>query len=304
MVVLVLIIVLVLVLSVADAFSPGGSSTLVNISPAVDRSDVYAMCEWATNHGGIQQAMGVGVTTYDGCDYFQATQADIPAGACVTYVPSDLVISSSRASREFGQTLSSCEKRLTKSGASADALPLFRIFFKILAEYERGDQSPWFPWLDSLPKSYNNGASMTYECFDILPPYASYCAMVDRLNFLNFQKAVRPLGGPSEAPFGPNVLDDGEVLKWAYNVARTRSIEADGGEFYRGFWIARSRNEVVIANIHRSKIYGSSPPVATDPIVLPQSASSRRCATCSITARIRRWRYGTIRIPATATHTP
>jgi hypothetical protein len=225
------IVVFVVVIVVADAFSPGGSSTLVNLSPAVDRGDVYAMAEWASNYGGIQQATGVGVATYDGNDYFQATQVDIPAGTCITYVPSDLVISSSRAVREFGRTLSSCEKQLTKAGVSADAIPLFRVFFKILAEYEKGDQSPWFPWLDSLPKSYDNGASMTYECFDILPPYASYCAMVDRLNLLNFQKAVRPLGGPSEAPFGPIVLDDGEVLKWAYNVARTRSIEVDGGEF-------------------------------------------------------------------------
>jgi hypothetical protein len=223
---------IVAVIVVTDAFSPGGSSTLVNLSPAVDRGDVYAMSGWAANVGGVQQATGVQLASYDGCDYFQATQSDIRAGTCVTYVPSDLVISSSRAQREFGRTLSSCERRLTKAGVSPDAVPRFRVFFKILAEYEKGDQSPWFPWLDSLPKSYNNGASMTHDCFDILPPYAAYCAMVDRLQLLNFQKAVRPLGGPSEAPFGPNVLEDEEVLKWAYNVARTRSIVVDGGEFH------------------------------------------------------------------------
>ena len=114
-----------------------------------------------------------------------------------------------------------------------DKVPLFHVFFKVLAEYKRGDQSPWFAYLNSLPRSFDNGASMTYECFGVLPPYAAYCAFADRTDLVNFQKAVRPLGGPSDAPFGLEVLEDGEVLKWAYNVVRTRSIEVDGGEFIK-----------------------------------------------------------------------
>ena len=225
------VVVVVVVVADANAFSyyPGGASTLVNLSPIMDLGDVYGMSDWAASKGA-QQADGVQLTSYDGVDYFPATQADIPAGTCVTYVPSDLVISSSKALREFGQTLSSCENQLVSAGQS-DKVPLFRVYFKILAEYEKGDQSPWFPWLDSLPRSFNNGASMTYECFDCLPPYAANCAFADRTNLVNFQKAVRPLGGPSSAPFCPSVLEDGEVLKWAYNVARTRSIEVNGGEF-------------------------------------------------------------------------
>ena len=188
-----------------------------------------------SSSAGVAKAEGMHLTTHDGSDYSQATTSHVPAGTCVTYVPSDLVISSSRALREFGQTLSSCEGRLVSAGLS-DKVPLFRVFFKVLAEYERGDQSPWFPYLDSLPRSYDNGASMTYECFDVLPPYAAYCAFADRTDLVNFQKAVRPLGGPSDAPFGPEVLEDGEVLKWAYNVARTRSIEVNGGEFIELWW--------------------------------------------------------------------
>ena len=61
--------------------------------------------------------------------------------------------------------------------------------------------------------------------FPYRPPYAGYCAQADRLNLLNFQKIVRPLGGPSLAPFSEVILNDGEILKWVYNVAVTRSID-------------------------------------------------------------------------------
>lgn len=206
---------------------PPGTGTPVDLSPYVQR-DVYSMSDWASSRG-VQQADGVQLASYDGQDYFLMTQADVPAGSCVMYVPSDLVFTSSKAIQEFGQSLSACEDQLVAGGVG-DKVPLFRIFFKILAEYEKGDQSPWYPWLNSLPRLYNNGASMTYDCFDCLPPYAAYCAFADRRNFVNFQKAVRPLGGASAAPFRPDVVDDGEVLKWAYSAAVTRSVEAPSGE--------------------------------------------------------------------------
>jgi len=44
---------------------------------------------------------------------------------------------------------------------------------------------------------------------------------------VSFQKAVRPLP-QSFTPFGDEVIDNVTVLKWAYNVALTRSIEMNG----------------------------------------------------------------------------
>ncbi|KAL7547212.1 hypothetical protein ACHAWF_010530 [Thalassiosira exigua] len=199
----------------------------IDLSPSVQR-DVYTMANWAASCG-VQQAEGVELTSYDGADYFPVTQAGIPAGTPVMYVPSDLVFSSSKAAQEFGAPLSQCESQLTQAGLQ-DKVPLFRIFWKVLAEYEKGDQSPWFQWLNSLPRFHNNGASMTYECFDCLPPYAAYLASAERQNFVNFQKAVGR-ASPGASPFSPNVLNDGEALKWAYNVAMTRSIEINGERY-------------------------------------------------------------------------
>ena len=111
-----------------------GSGSLVNLSPAVDR-DVYTMAEWAAG-SGVQQAEGVELSSYDGRDYFPVAQSDIPAGSPVMFCPGDLVISSSKVAQEFGQALSQCENQLVQAGLQ-DKVPLFRMFFKIIGEYEK-----------------------------------------------------------------------------------------------------------------------------------------------------------------------
>lgn len=72
-----------------------------------------------------------------------------------------------------GDSLYTCEQKLIGAGLE-EKLPLFRVFFKILSEFQAGENSAWYPWLNSLPRIYNTGASMTYACFDCLPPYAAY----------------------------------------------------------------------------------------------------------------------------------
>ncbi|KAL7473307.1 hypothetical protein ACHAXS_013771 [Conticribra weissflogii] len=201
----------------ATAFSyqalPAG---VVNLASSVER-DVYTMADWAASYG-VQQAAGVQLTSYDGKDYFAATDQDIPAGSPVMYVPNDLTFTSSKAAMEFGGSLGEAESQLINAGLE-DKVPLFRVFVKILAEYEKGENSPWYTWLNSLPRIYNTGASMTYACFDCLPPYAAWLALTERQNFVNFQKAAK------FAPLGEDIITNVTVLKWAYNVAITRSIE-------------------------------------------------------------------------------
>ena len=55
------------------------------------------------------------------------------------FVPSDLTFTSSKAEQEFGQALSQCEMQLVQAGLQ-DKVPLFRVFFKIVAEYEKGEE--------------------------------------------------------------------------------------------------------------------------------------------------------------------
>ena len=60
------------------------------------------------------------------------------------YVPSNMFLTSYGAKEEFGQ----CEaaEKLIGNLAGADQFPLFYLFLKVLVEYERGNDSPWYPW--------------------------------------------------------------------------------------------------------------------------------------------------------------
>lgn len=82
-------------------------------------------------------------------------------------------------------------------------------FTEVVSEYAKGEESPWYPYLNSLPRIYNTGASMTYACFDCLPPYAAYLALSERQSFVNFQKAIK------NAPLDEEILKNVTLLKWA-----------------------------------------------------------------------------------------
>jgi hypothetical protein len=121
------------------------------------------MEEFATNYG-TQKAPGVELYSDDGSDYQLITQQPIGAGQTVLYVPADIILSSERAYNEFGNEIQQAERVLVQIDHGTQArLPLFRLMVKILAEYDQGENSAWFPWLNSLPRVYYNGVSMTSE---------------------------------------------------------------------------------------------------------------------------------------------
>lgn len=208
--------------SAFSAFQAAGG--VVSVDENAQR-DVFTMEEWATSCG-VQRANSMELTSYDNMDYSVVTQEDLPVGSPVLYVPNEMVLSSIKAVQEFGGALRPAENELMNTGkVEQRLLPLFRIFVKILAEYEKGPGSPWYPWLNAMPRMYNTGASMTYACFDCLPPYAAGLAMQERIQSVNFQKAAKIL------PLSEETLTDVDLLKWAYNVAVTRSMEWNGERY-------------------------------------------------------------------------
>lgn len=139
------------------------TSGAINLADEYAQRDVYSMEEFATNYG-TQKAPGVELYSDDGSDYQLITQQPIGAGQTVLYVPSDIILSSERAYNEFGNEIQQAERVLVQIDQGTQArLPLFRLMVKILAEYDQGENSAWFPWLNSLPRVYYNGVSMTSE---------------------------------------------------------------------------------------------------------------------------------------------
>lgn len=195
---------------------------LIDVTDEYSQRDVYAMEEWATQYGA-QKAPGIELYSEDGSDYQYVAQQGLGAGQTALYVPADICLNSAAIDQEFGQSLQGAEQVVVGiDQGTQERLPLFKLMVKILSEYEKGQDSPFYPWLASLPRQYYNGVSMTDACFECLPPYAGWLASSERQNYSNFVAAIRQGG---YLPLSQQTINDGRVLKWAYNVALTRFHE-------------------------------------------------------------------------------
>jgi len=203
-------------------YSQTTDNNLIDISEYASRDTDYLQ-QWAYNCG-VQTDPGFQFTSDDGgYDIYAMTQTDIPAGSCILYVPSNMFLTSYNARQEFGQMEES--EKLIGSLAGSDQFPLFYLFLKILVEYERGVNSDWYPWLNSLPRIFNSGAAMTPSCYDCLPPLAAKFCMEERVRYINCKQALKFVDIVSE-----ETKKDEELLKWVFNVVETRCLEAgDGG---------------------------------------------------------------------------
>ena len=192
------------------------SATAVSVDENAPR-DIGSFEQWAANCG-VQRAEGIQLTTEDGDDYFVTTTQSLPAGSPVLFVPNQMVLSSVAAEQEFrSPNLLEAEAQLAQADMR-DQIPLFRLFVKILSEYEKGDQSPYFPWLNAMPRRYYNGVSMTYACFDCLPPYASRLSKKERERYKVCRDILQRVSLLDEA-----TTADKDLVKFAYNAALTRS---------------------------------------------------------------------------------
>ncbi|KAL3807558.1 hypothetical protein ACHAXA_001142 [Cyclostephanos tholiformis] len=194
----------------------------IDLSEDADR-DVSSFVEWASR-GGIQTADGFDLVggEYDGrLDVSAVTTRDMPAGSTVIYVPRDMILSSGDVMEEFGR-LAEAEELLTDNGYASE-IRQYYLVLKVLVELERGHESPWFAYLNSLPRYYSNGASMTLFCYTCIPPLvASMCKDERaRLNNLSVKRVVPFLGN--------DIKGDPKLWKWAYNVVYTRGFEANDG---------------------------------------------------------------------------
>eukprot|EP00571_Detonula_confervacea_P002991 CAMPEP_0172313586 /NCGR_PEP_ID=MMETSP1058-20130122/20535_1 /TAXON_ID=83371 /ORGANISM="Detonula confervacea, Strain CCMP 353" /LENGTH=444 /DNA_ID=CAMNT_0013027263 /DNA_START=86 /DNA_END=1420 /DNA_ORIENTATION=+ len=198
--------------------------TAINVDEETQR-DISSFEEWAS-YGGIQKAEGfqlVGEDLDGFLDVSAMTTQDIPAGSPALYIPNEMILSSSKAMEEFGR-LEEAEEILRANGYESEVRQYY-LMLKILAELEKGEDSPWFPYLNSLPRYYSNGASMTLFCYTCIPPLvASLCKEERaRLNNLSVKRAV---------PFLSNdIKGDAKLWKWAYQVVYTRGFEANDGSF-------------------------------------------------------------------------
>ena len=155
-------------------FATTNQRGLVEITDIYSPRDVYSMDEWATQYG-MQKADGVELYSEDGGnDYGLISQSGISAGQSVVYVPSSIVLNSASIQNELGQSLTNAESAVMQIDAAVGEaqyrLPLLRLMVKILIEYEKGMESPFYPWLNSLPREFYNGK---YVYINLVYPFCT-----------------------------------------------------------------------------------------------------------------------------------
>jgi hypothetical protein len=148
--------------SLSRIFTPAPLAAYLEIGEGTER-DVGAMDEWATMCE-VQRCDGFQLTTEDGMDFSALATQDIAEGSPILCVPGNMIISSSVVREELGEGASPAVDHLSRVGAGEQTSEFF-LFLKIIAEYEQGDQSPYFPWLNSLPRLFFNAVSMTGKTF-------------------------------------------------------------------------------------------------------------------------------------------
>lgn len=190
-------------------------SSYVNIDEHCSR-DVQSMEQWAASCG-VQRADGVQLYSEDGLDWAVGTNAPLPQGSPILAIPRDMILSSSQSRQQFGR-IDAAEDVLEKL-SETKSYPEFYLVVSILLEYQKGDQSPWFPWLNSLPRYFSNGAAMTPFCFECLPPLVASLASKERFKFIYFHQAIKKVEFLSD-----EVKNSESLVRWAFNVVQTRSI--------------------------------------------------------------------------------
>jgi len=169
---------------------------------------------------GIQQAEGFQLASEDGLDYSVVTSADIPAGQPVLIVPANMVLRASGCKQELMAMSSGGVEEAVKTMGRIGAglsVPEFYLTLKILVEFEKGNDSPYFPWLNSLPRLYYNSVSMTSFCYECLPPLVFNLSREEKVKFDNLLEVLKKV----------DVISDGikqspDIIKWAFNAVHTR----------------------------------------------------------------------------------
>ena len=157
-------------------------------------------------------------------DVSAVTSSPLPASSTAIYVPSDMILSANAAMGELrGQVPGEVEELLRANGYGTE-LRQYYLMLKILVEVDRGPDSPWFPYLNSLPRYFGNGASMTPFCYSVVPPLVSRLCKDERARLKNLVLGKRNIPFLSDA-----TKENDEVWRWAFQIVYTRGFEADNG---------------------------------------------------------------------------
>ncbi|KAG7373929.1 SET methyltransferase domain containing protein [Nitzschia inconspicua] len=198
-------------------------------SMSVERTatrEIYPFQEWAAQCG-VQADNGfcLAEQIVDGNeDWYAATSTGGREGSRVLTVPNEMILSSARIAQDYQGYVEPAFQILEQKGMR-HLFPQFYLFLKLLVELEQGENSPYYPWMASLPRKFNTGVSMDEFCLSCLPPFIRSLCQIKRNHLVAFREALQAFEYLS-----PQAKQDEELAKFAFNVVFSRSWSAGPGD--------------------------------------------------------------------------
>lgn len=158
-------------------------------------------------------------------DWRAATSTGAAQGARVLSVPNEMILSSTRIAQEF-QGFADPSLQILAQKNLQMIYPQFYLFLKLLIEFERGAESPYYPWMAALPRKWNTAVSMDDFCLSCLPPFIRSLCQVEKDQLTAFREALKAFEYLS-----PWAKANEELAKFVYNIVFTRAWEAPDGDY-------------------------------------------------------------------------
>ena len=201
-------------------------TTLDNTCANNDR-DLDSLVGWASERS-IQFSPAVSLaTTNDEGDVGLVLNKSLKVSDSVLSVPRSIVFDSQDILLGWQLQLEEPIHYISSAGFDDSKLN-FVLMVKVLYEYSLGGKSQWYPWLKSLPKTFQTGINMDAVERSCLPPFGIALAEYERKKFEMFSEALELINLESSFFNGMSLMDD--TIAWAFNVVQTRcwTYEGDG----------------------------------------------------------------------------
>lgn len=204
--------------------------------------------EWA-GQCGVQPENGFAleeIVSGENEDWRAITTTGVSQGSRVLFVPGGMILSAGLVSQEYGDYVGASFEILERKGNLQRVYPQFFLFLRVLVEYEQGMNSPYYPWIASLPRKWDTAVSMDEFCLSCLPPFIKSMCLKEREQLADFKEALQAFEYVS-----PESKANDELLRFAYNVVFTRAmpVMTDYGEDYQIIPVADMLNHGDPANV-------------------------------------------------------
>ena len=198
----------------------------VDVTEAAPRNG-YSFMEWA-GHYGIQPENFQLQPIEGDVNWGAVATQPARAGQRALFVPSMLrMFTPNIMQQEFPNLGPMIQQRIDSKSRNGDIdlVNHFYLFLKVLKEYDLGTESPYYAWLDALPRKFNTAVNFRDVETDCLPPFVKFLSKRDQNNYSLFARTLKELPTPGISDATKNNMD---ITKWAFNVVFTRARESFG----------------------------------------------------------------------------